>query len=226
MLVGLTLIGVVYATVLLLLCITEGASVFSPPKQVVRGLLRAWVPPVACYLVLVELFVPGLPREELTSRVTVEPGLPAELAGVRDGDVVVEANGTLVDSFEALARTSGPTHLVLQRAGERVEVDVVRNERGWLGLRASGETREQPVSTLLRRAFVAPVSSFVQTVRFFVDSPMVPAGGPIAIVRTNGSVGWLTAIAFSGSVVWPLTLIASLVITVVSLRRRHEAPRR
>ncbi len=182
--------------------------------RALRGLARAWLPCVVSYVVLVLLFFAQyLNEERLTARVSVEPGAPAERAGVRDGDLVVEANGERIHSFQDLTQAKSPVRLVLERGGQRKEVDVERNEQGRLGLRASGETAAAPALEALARALLAPLR--------WIAISLTGNGGPLLIAQPSaGALRWLALVAVDGALVWPFTIVVSVVITAVSFRRR------
>ena len=60
---------------------------------------------------------------------TVEPGYPAEKAGLKKGDIIVNANGQPIHSsakFQEITKNSGgnPVHIEFQRAGQSHEITV------------------------------------------------------------------------------------------------------
>jgi S1-C subfamily serine protease len=65
----------------------------------------------------------------------VEPGSPAQAAGLRDGDVVLACGDIAVAALDDLhrqlteERIGVPTRVVLLRAGRRRELTVVPSER-------------------------------------------------------------------------------------------------
>lgn len=71
--------------------------------------------------------------------VRIDPGSPAELAGLRTGDVIIAVDGREIDSASELRTAVG-----LLRIGEKIAVDVIRGKRK-LTLRAV--IGEQPVRT-------------------------------------------------------------------------------
>ena len=62
---------------------------------------------------------------------SVEPGSPAAKAGVRVGDVIVEANGRLVDAVDDIRSA-----MAKSKKGDTIEIDVIR-ERKALTLKAT-----------------------------------------------------------------------------------------
>lgn len=145
MLVGLALMTTVYVAVLIVLCSREGVgNVFAAPSTVRRGLARAWIPFGIAYLVLVALFfMAALTSQRLTSHVRVEPGFPAQAAGLRDGDRVVALEGVPVEFFEQLAqRPFGAGRLTVEvvRGSERLTLGITPDPNGRIGLRPTGES--------------------------------------------------------------------------------------
>jgi regulator of sigma E protease len=96
------------------------------------------------------------PATEVGSNVVdVMSGEPAEKAGLRDGDVVVEVSGQRVASWDAMAKNVSahpgePIVVVVERKGERVPLTMTprRDERndkkGIIGVRPRG--RHEPVT--------------------------------------------------------------------------------
>ncbi len=95
------------------------------------------------------------PSEVGSNAVEVMVGEPAEQAGLRDGDRVVEVSGQAVDSWEAMAKNVSahpgePIVIVVNRQDERVALTMTprrdeRNEkRGIIGVRPRG--RHEPVT--------------------------------------------------------------------------------
>jgi len=94
---------------------------------VVAGPLANFILAIAIFAAL--LLAAG--EDVLPARVgEVDAGSPAAVAGFRPGDLIVEANGRRVDSFQdvaeaAVLRVGLPTEYAVERAGARVELTAV-----------------------------------------------------------------------------------------------------
>jgi len=229
MIVGLTLVALVYAPALVLLCRAEGVgNLFAPPVRVARGLARAWLPCAASYLVLVVLFLAdGAGKEQLTSRVMAEAGFPAASAGVRDGDRVVSVDGRSVEYFSELAEaraTPGPKRLLLDRDGAQVSVEVTPNAEGLLGLKPAGEKRAEPLGRVIVSSLGAPIATLAAIGRVASQIGTTrTVGGPIVLQRPPPSA-WLRAVAMSGAAAWPVAVGFSALLTGVIFLRRARQP--
>jgi regulator of sigma E protease len=81
--------------------------------------------PVANFILAIGIFalsfmIVGVPSTEPRVE-TVQPGSPAEHAGIRSGDLVRRIDGTAIGSFDDIQR------IVMPRAGETLVVEVERN---------------------------------------------------------------------------------------------------
>src|SRR5439155_13531888 len=80
-----------------------------------------------------------------TSLVEVTPGLPAEAAGLRSGDRVVEMDGAPVTTFPQVfdrIHASGPgkpIELVVERGGQRITAKPIIDSEGHIGVKPSAE---------------------------------------------------------------------------------------
>lgn len=113
--------------------------------------------PLANYLFASVLFFASLMlggRPYRTTEINVQPGRPAAMANLKDGDRIVEIDGVEVTTFEKMAEIISknpgkPLPVVAKRGEERVETTVTpANEkgRGLIGVVSSGEVRSAPVT--------------------------------------------------------------------------------
>jgi regulator of sigma E protease len=107
-----------------------------PNKGVVARIVTIFAGPLANLLaaslmLFVLAQVGGLPDQVVTAAVAEAPkGMPAQLAKLEQGDVVVEVNGIAVSTGEELIeasrdRAKRPTRYVVERDGERMELTLV-----------------------------------------------------------------------------------------------------
>lgn len=212
------------------------------PSSWPRALARAWVPCASTYAGLAALFfVAMLGTHAMTSRVRPEPGLPADLAGVREGDRVVAVDGVRVRWMSDISAAresskSAPSVLELERGTERLTVTVAPTAEGVLGLRAFGELASPSAAERGAKALAAPAqaiaiyfSATVAAIRGTTTGRVErKLGGPVAVVspvaRDGGSI--IVAVAFNGAVFWPFTVAFALVLSALPLawRRRQAGP--
>lgn len=123
-----------------------------PNKSVFARIVTIIAGPVANYLtaslLVLGLGLTGFPRNEPVEPMRVAEvvdGSPAEEAGLKSGDVIVEANGEPIETVEDLIdvtapRAGEPTEYVVVREGERLGPIPVtpesRRGRGMIGVRA------------------------------------------------------------------------------------------
>jgi len=165
--------------------------------------------------------------------VNVIRGMPAEAAGVRDGDRLVGLNGTRLGSFTQLrehldAHPLAPVAVEVERGGQ-VRRFIVEPEKGRIGVSA----RFQPISAgeAVRQGVWLPLQVWAT----FASSALEPTGpitltGPVGIIRssalTDSKVGpALMAIALHLSWALPRVVMASLALLLaVPWRRQAPAP--
>ena len=104
----------------------------------------------------------------------VEPGSPAEKAGVKEDDVIVSANGKTIHNVSELIAVTGPragqrTEYIIERAGKRLAPIAITpkagdQHRGIIGVAPRVETTYKPM-TLSQSALIAVVYPFELTVR-------------------------------------------------------------
>jgi len=84
---------------------------------------------VAVVLSTAAFYVNGIPR--VTTRVEVQPG-PAQEAGIRTNDRIVSIGGKSVTTWNALReeaqRAVGPTPVIVERNGRRIELTVIARD--------------------------------------------------------------------------------------------------
>jgi regulator of sigma E protease len=141
----------------------------------------------------------------------VAAGSPAELAGVRAGDVVLEVDGQAVRDVREMSERTGhnagaKTAYVLQRDGKRLPpltiVPRSANGRGVIGVTAKLETRERqlPVGEAATLAVELPWSMTVQNVAGIADlvKQRTTAGmtGPVGMAKEMATQAKKDAYAF------------------------------
>jgi regulator of sigma E protease len=103
---------------------------------------------------------------------SVEPGSPAEKAGLKVDDTVLEANGRAISNVQELsevtsARAGEATQYVVERAGKRLDPITItpdkRQDRGVIGVNARSDVKYEP-QPLWRAAALAVETPVVLTV--------------------------------------------------------------
>jgi regulator of sigma E protease len=122
----------------------------------------------------------SVPSEPMTIAV-VEPGSPAANAGLREGDVIVAANGHTIRNLAALTAVTSPragqaTTYLVERAGQRLAPLTItpreRDGRGVIGVgpRADVEYRALPIGKAALLAVVEPWLLTVANVEGMLDA--------------------------------------------------------
>jgi regulator of sigma E protease len=117
----------------------------------------------------------GLPSGQVTPRIRfVQPDSPAQMAGLRIGDVVVAVDGTSVRTTEQVAKiirasANKPLKLTLRRDGETLTVQVTPREEvitgadgkqqkmGMIGIVWSTERQREPIGVVLMQGALQTV---------------------------------------------------------------------
>jgi membrane-associated protease RseP (regulator of RpoE activity) len=230
-LVGLLFNALVFIPTLLLLLRAEGVrNAFAPAATPGKGLTRAVVPSLVSYSALVALFlfVALTARRSWPARVAVEPGFPAAQAGLRDGDQLLSVGGAPLDSYQDLL--DAPQRKVTSdyrvvRDGAQLTVTITPDAQGKIGVRAYGEPSPLPLSRALPVSLVAPMHALLDVARYVVRDTAerlttrkesAPAG---LLLQPGSALALVEAVAYSGSLVWPLSLLFSVVLWLSSRRR-------
>ena len=151
----------------------EDAALY-PNKSVFARIATIFAGPFANYLAA-SLIVFGLALSGLPRRIPIEPmtvdrvmdDSPAAAAGVREGDIILEANGEAIANVEELieatrGRAGQPTVYRIRRGEEELERTITPREqdgRGVIGVSARSRQVYEPVSfgTAVERALVFPL---------------------------------------------------------------------
>jgi membrane-associated protease RseP (regulator of RpoE activity) len=217
---------------------TSGFGLISLSRSTSPGRWRApaarFAGPLLIYLAAAAAFaVANRFSEVATTQIQVAPGLPADAAGLRNGDRVVEMNGAPVSVFPDVVervREVGPgkpVEMVVARGEQRLTVKPVTDAEGHIGVRPSGELMErswgEAIAGSLGMPFRAGVSWWRKLWVGATSEHMELLGGPIA-VRQVGSFSsrvpvllWPLAASLSGSGI--LLALAALAFQVVAWAR-------
>ncbi len=135
--------------------------------------------------------------------VSVTPGDPAQKAGIKDGDVVVEVAGAKVEKWEDMARNisahPGQTiPLVVDRGGQRVTLEVTPRQddkdakRGIIGVRPHTTHEAVSAAKAVKLALTSPpivVKNVVLTLGEVISGKLKPdVHGPIKIVQEGAKM--------------------------------------
>ena len=116
--------------------------------------------------------------------VDVRRGGPAQLAGVEDGDRVLEVDGVATPTFDGvrsgIRRGTGPHVLTVERNGQRMPIQVTPNEAGAVGIEARMEFRRASLAESLKAGVAEPF--LVWKALAVAGHEKVELAGPVAIV--------------------------------------------
>ncbi len=164
---------------------------------------------------------------------SVNPGEPADKAGVKPGDVITAVNGTRVtfrgELREAIAsHPEQPITLSLLRDGQPLDLQVTpekRGETGWLGIGLADATKSiKPgfveALRLSGEKNVQYAGLIFQTVWGLITRETSPKQlmGPVAIAQLSGEsaqLGWIALISLMASISLNLGLLNLLPIPVL-----------
>ncbi len=164
---------------------------------------------------------------------SVNPGEPADRAGIKPGDVIVAVEGqpiTFASQLkEAIAKRPGQTITIsIVRGGNPLQIQVVPEKRGdigWLGIGIANETKSIKPSAIgavgmsfQKNAQVAVL--IFQTVWGLITRETSPKQlmGPVAIAQLSGesaNLGWIALMTLMASISLNLGLLNLLPIPVL-----------
>lgn len=127
----------------------------------------------------------------------VQPGTPAQAAGIRSGDRILEANGQKVvyfsDARRQIQESSSEVELVLLRDGTKiyVSVPVVKNEQGISVIGIEAQVTRSPLYTV-RYGIKATYTMGVEMLRFIGQL----FTGESSVNELSGPVGIVSAISY------------------------------
>ena len=164
---------------------------------------------------------------------SVNPGEPADRAGIKPGDVIVAVEGqpiTFASQLkEAIAKRPGqPITIAILRGGTPLEIRAVPEKRGdigWLGIGIANQTKSFKPSALeaIGMSFQknAQFAGLIfQTVWGLITRETSPKQlmGPVAIAQLSGesvSLGWIALLTLMASISLNLGLLNLLPIPVL-----------
>lgn len=150
---------------------------------------------LAIILLAVIFMVYGVPDKPTNRVQDLLPGKPAEVAGIRPGDVIVEIDGKKVENWDQLSKAVGASpdrqlNIVVERGKERLSLKVVpyRDEKGLgkIGIHPAPK-KVDPLTALGSGARYTAILSY-QIIEYLGRgiARQVPLelGGPVRIVAT------------------------------------------
>ncbi len=188
-------------------------------------------------LLLVTMFMVGAPEELPGALVTVvEPGSPAEAAGMVPGDVIVAVDGQIINTYTDLTRYIfnhiGETMVFSVRRAETV-LDLTLTARSeWPEGQGPTGIQIQPIYEVHRYGPLAAVGRSFQEMgallRAFVELPVHVIRGqidprylrPVSVIGISQMGGQAMEASIAQNAVWPiiqLTALISLALAVTNL---------
>jgi membrane-associated protease RseP (regulator of RpoE activity) len=168
--------------------------------------------------------------------VRVEPGGPADLAGIRDGDRVDTVNGEPVASWEAFRSTIAQhpgeaVELSLTRDGHEARATVTPDSSGHIRVRLPVARRTAGWGECVRMGAVEPVRTLYELGRSWVGpltgSP-TDLAGPVGIVRASREPSppgaSMALLGKLGAYLLPFLTIAALLTGPGKRSRRAKKP--
>ena len=164
---------------------------------------------------------------------SVNPGEPADRAGIKPGDVIVAVEGqpiTFASQLkEAIAKRPGQTIVIsILRGGSPLEIRAVpekRNGIGWLGIGIANQTKSIKPSAIYAVGMSFQKSAqfaglIFQTVWGLITRETSPRQlmGPVAIAQLSGEsahLGWIALLTLMASISLNLGLLNLLPIPVL-----------
>lgn len=173
------------------------ASLIGRIVTILAGSLANYL--VASVFFLVAILASGLPK--LTTSINVIKDQPAEMAGMRDGDKVLEVSGTKVEGWEHFrnlvsARPNQETPILVERKSEGgtelltikvTPAPVGENGAGRIGASPVSEMVPAPFGEAVKMAVIMPPRVVTELVTGLVNvvrgKQKAELGGPAAIVK-------------------------------------------
>jgi regulator of sigma E protease len=164
---------------------------------------------------------------------SVNPGDPAERAGLKPGDQVIAVNGERVVTgrqlADAISRNAGhPVDLTLRREGREIHITVTpekRGDRGLIGIQIGEATRSfkpgplEAIALSVRRNIEFSGLIFKTIGGLFVgETSPRQLMGPVAIAQLSGEsaqMGWIALLTLMASISLNLGLLNLLPIPVL-----------
>ena len=186
---------------------------------------------LAAVLLLVGAYASGLPTEWQVKVTQVEPGTPAEEAGLQSGDLVLTADGKRIEEGLADLRSiiqAAPEETIklqVQRDGEALSLTATPERRegnGYLGIMmAPWPDRNGMVRYSLPQALGASASDLITIARRTLELPVMLIRGSISSqeARPTSLVGISQIMTFSlqQSIEWKLAFPALQTASLISL---------
>ncbi|HPV05924.1 MAG TPA: M50 family metallopeptidase [Aggregatilineales bacterium] len=192
---------------------------------------------VIAFVLLLVMFMVGAPEEQPGALVTlVEPGSPAESAGLEPGDVIIEADGVFIETYDDLRE------YIFANTGEDVVLTVRRNE-AFVNLTLTPRTewpegqgptgiQMQPIVELERygpfRATGRAFQEMGNILVAFVELPSLIAQNqiptrylrPVSVIGISQMGGQAMEASLNQAAAWPilqLTALISLALAITNL---------